>query len=239
MVRLPGPVFSQPKAVPDPIGFAFATGAGCAPLPSTRSGWLAFLAISAVFPVAWSDPIVVVVVEDAVLFALAMVLLGRKTFIGRALLGLAYVDDDFEAASFPVALEDADRQEVDHTPDPDLESGVVKDFSLPVVDLESSAATLEAFKSRLDLVEGSFVCSNLPGSGLVATSTPLGAPTVGEPVSGRVILPGLPMMPRWPWPGGETGGGSTASIDDDRFREAVLKSLYAASSSGRTSGMES
>jgi len=138
------------------------------------------------------------VVEEVVLFAFAMVLLGRNTFIGLELLGFAYVDDDLEAASLPVALEDADRQEVDHTPDPDLESGVVKDFSLPVVDLESSAATLEAFKSRLDLVEGSFTCSDLPASELVAASTPLDTPSVREAVSGRTSLPGRPMTPRWP-----------------------------------------
>lgn len=96
------------------------------------------------------------VVEDALLFTLAMVLLGRKTFIVRVLLGLAYVEDGLEAESPPAPLEDVARQDVAQTPDSDLESGVAKDFSLPVVDFESSVATLDAFKSRLDLVEGSF-----------------------------------------------------------------------------------
>lgn len=136
VVRLPGPVFSQPKAVPDPIGLAFVVGVVvCEPLLPPNSDGSACRELSAVLagPLSW--PSVVVVVEDTDRFALAMVLLGRKTLIGRELLGLAYVEDDLEAASLATPLEDVARQEEAHTPDSDFESGVAMDFSLPVVDL--------------------------------------------------------------------------------------------------------
>ena len=75
-------------------------------------------------------------------------------------------------------MEEAERHEVDHTPDPDFDIGVVNDFSLPVVDLESSAV-LDAVKSRLDLVDGSPDCSirrMSPGSDGVAEAMPDGPP---------------------------------------------------------------
>jgi hypothetical protein len=68
--------------------------------------------------------------------------------------------DEFLAASAVGVVEDAVRHEFDHTPAPDFDMGVENDFSLPVVDLESSA-TLECDRSRLDRVEKLDGCSTL------------------------------------------------------------------------------
>ena len=126
---------------------------------------------------------------------------------------------------------------MDQTPWPDFDIGVLKDFSLPVVDLESSAS-LDWPRSRLDLVDCSACGSDLrvsPGSDGVAEAMLLVGATIGEftPCE-RFDLPGRPMTPT-----GDAGGGNMGSIDDDRLRGTVHKSLNDASSSGRTSGIAS
>lgn len=88
------------------------------------------------------------------------------------------------------------RQEPAHTPELDLETGVGKDLSLPVVDLESSVALA---CSMLDLAVPSEFGSDLlvsPMSEGAADVSTLGDAVVGDDATASVFnRPGLPMMP--------------------------------------------
>jgi hypothetical protein len=135
-----------------------------------------------------------------------------------------------------VAADDDGRQLLDQTPDELFETGVVKDFSLPVVDLESSAG-LGGPKSKLERVDGPAVPSyrrKSPGSDGAADAILLMGPADGEAALEAVLTrSGLPMIPT-----GDAGGGKTGSVDRERFRGAVHRSLYEFSSSGLQSGID-
>ena len=82
-----GPVFNHPKAVPEPIGLDLVVVVDCPDFPF-ESFWLACPSASNL-PVALSAPLGVVAEVEMVLVAFAMVLAGRRIFMGRAALGRA------------------------------------------------------------------------------------------------------------------------------------------------------
>ena len=121
------PELSHPKALPEPMGLLFG-GTGPAGLLSPM---LALRSISSRTSVDGVD-------EDATRGVVVELFNGRSTFMGRLAAGLGYVDAAFDEESAGAWEVDVDRQELPQTPELDLETGVEYDFSLPVVDLESS-----------------------------------------------------------------------------------------------------